>query len=812
MRKAWIHRTGLLLLGALYLMVPLPPASAGGGLLDTSFGHGGKVTTSFSAHHDEISAIAVQPDGKFLAGGSSQGHLALVRYQPDGSLDSEFGASGIVTTSYGRFAGLALEADGSIVAGTRGYGQQPSVLVRFASDGSPDATFGIDGSVIPPIELCCGDHAVAIQGDGKIMVAGQVFSGGECCWDFALARLNGNGSVDSTFGSDGVADLGAGDCAAWARAVAVRADGRILASGADADCGGGGSSSRLVRVTASGTLDRTFEVSVRAAAGEDAFEVSPDQGGSVLMAAETEGGFLLARYTSKGILDQSFGEGGIVLTPSLCGHALSAFTVQANGDILAAGSYHPPGGKLEFELTRLLPKGTLDPTFGTGGRIATPFFMGGATASSITLQADGKILVGGEAAGSAGTDFAVARYLDEKASTGALTPGSRDPLGPNVLNPVCQAPKPPLDLAFGRAGVVSLKHVSSPVAVALQPDGKIAVADAFFDVVRLRPNGRLDPTFGGGDGLAHITFAPGKRAQSFDLALEPDGRIVVFGAVGGSKPKYSRFVLARLTAAGHPDRTFSGDGRVVSLFPAGASWVGGAMAIQRDGSIVTVGRGGGQHETLARYKPDGSPDRSFGNGGHESTGIETAQDYSGADVAIESTGKIVVAGPSTIARYNKDGTLDTAFGQDGYLTPDLGGQLGKGSVAIDSTDRILIVGAVHGISAVGRYLPNGRPDKAFGVQGWTVVCTRQICLRPEALAVEPNRDIVVAGLVWVTEDITYFTVARLKPRGHLDQDFGWHGWAVSSFSREASAVSVQPDGKIVAVGSWPPVVVRYRSP
>src|SRR5918996_1245248 len=219
------------------------------GSLDATFGEGdGKVTTDFFAGADEAFAVAIQADGKIVAGGAaavSGVDFALARYNPDGSLDPTFDGDGKVTTDYGfgssQIYGLAIQTDGRIVAA--GYGAstaQDFFLARYNSNGSLDPSFDGDGKVT---FLGFGPNhnqanAVAIQADGKIVAAG--FASASFNETFALGRYNTDGSLDPTFDADGkvTTQLSNGD---QARGVAIQRDGKIVTAGsACAFCFGAG--------------------------------------------------------------------------------------------------------------------------------------------------------------------------------------------------------------------------------------------------------------------------------------------------------------------------------------------------------------------------------------------------------------------------------------------------------------------------------------------------------------------------------------------------------------------------------------------
>lgn len=210
------------------------------GSLDTTFDTDGKVTTDFGSNNDGIGAIALQPDGRIVAVGTARVgsglNFALARYNKDGSLDPTFGTNGMVTTDFG-FGGdgakaVALQPDGKIlVAGfaTPIRGQlEHFALARYNPDGSLDTAFDIDGMVTTAFSSSDDSaSAVVLQPDGKIVAVGGARFGG--LYDFALARYNADGSLDTTFDTDGMVTTAFSSSHDQASAVVLQADGKIVA-------------------------------------------------------------------------------------------------------------------------------------------------------------------------------------------------------------------------------------------------------------------------------------------------------------------------------------------------------------------------------------------------------------------------------------------------------------------------------------------------------------------------------------------------------------------------------------------------------
>jgi uncharacterized delta-60 repeat protein len=255
---------------AVWLLVLGPSAArAAPGILDSAFGTGGKVTTDFGGPYDWANALVVQPDGKLVAAGASGDNFALARYNANGTLDSAFGAGGKVTTDFGGFDeanALVVQPDGKLVAAgaSSAAGTYDFALVRYNANGSLDSTFGAGGRVITDFFSRPDDVATAlvVQPDGKLVAAG--YSLADAGYDFALARYNPNGTLDSAFGAGGqaITDFGGPDDAATA--LVLQSDGKLVAAGYTQAAGGydfalaryqgdGTAATRTLTVTRTGT-------------------------------------------------------------------------------------------------------------------------------------------------------------------------------------------------------------------------------------------------------------------------------------------------------------------------------------------------------------------------------------------------------------------------------------------------------------------------------------------------------------------------------------------------------------------------------
>jgi uncharacterized delta-60 repeat protein len=340
------------------------------GTLDQTFGTGGKVVAALDADGDGSTAIAFQSDGKIVTAGSVIHNNFVVafvtaRFNPDGSLDQTFGTNGSVQTTFGDSAAegndVVLQADGKIiVVGFTGAGSYSSLnnfaLVRFNPDGGLDQSFGAGGKVKSASGIAT---SVMLQADGKIVVGGTYDTGSSN--GFMLARYNSNGTLDGTFGNAGVTKTAIGSGDAFSFGIGLLSDGRIVLGGYSAT-----------------TQDHDFTV---------------------------------ACYNANGTLDQTFGTGGIATTDFSGGtdDIAYALAVQRDNKIVLGGrSGDYPS--FNFALARYTSTGQIDQTFGIGGKVLTAV-SNDSNGYALTISGSKITLAGAVANSQSPFDFGVARYL-----------------------------------------------------------------------------------------------------------------------------------------------------------------------------------------------------------------------------------------------------------------------------------------------------------------------------------------------------------------------------------------------------------------
>jgi uncharacterized delta-60 repeat protein len=344
------------------------------GRLDSTFGTGGKVVVTFDSSSDYLDAVALQSDGKIVAAGSSRGTaFLLARFNADGTLDQTFGNNGSVTTAFGdqtaAARAIAVQADGKIiVVGVSGAGSYSELndfaLARYNPDGSLDQSFGSAGKVKThfPGVFNTGSSAtsVALQPDGKLVVGGH-YKNERKPHQFALARYNSDGTLDSALGQAGkvMTPMGLGD--AFSFGIAIQGNGRIVLAGYSAT-----------------TQDHDFS---------------------------------LVGYTANGSVDSTFGNSGFVTTDFSGGtdDIAYAMTIQSDGKLVVAGRTgdYP---QFNFAVARYSSDVQLDQTFGVGGKVASDF-SSSDQAYAVALQSGRIVLAGIAFANGANFDFTVARYL-----------------------------------------------------------------------------------------------------------------------------------------------------------------------------------------------------------------------------------------------------------------------------------------------------------------------------------------------------------------------------------------------------------------
>jgi competence ComEA-like helix-hairpin-helix protein len=896
MPHTFIRTSVGILLGLMIAFARVFPVRAADGSLDPTFGNGGIVTTDLGGNDDLGLDVVVQPDGRIIMAGTSSNSEAtdndfgLARYTSDGSLDTTFDVDGKVSTDidsgYDLAAAIAMQSDGKIIAAGHAHTgtDVDFALARYNPDGSLDTTFDLDGKVTTPISPY-NDYGmdVLLQPDGKILMTGFSHDSPVLVNGVVLTRYNSDGSLDPTFGGEGIAMIDFG-CGSSGHALALQPDGKILVAGDS--CTDDARDFALARFDSNGSPDLDFGTAggVITDFGDSydsssAVAVQPD--GKIVLAghsytlSDTHVVFALARYNTDGSPDTSFHEDGKVTTDlggwRDFGHAL---TLQPDGKIVVGGEQWHEGGTVDFALARYNSDGSLDPAFDTDGIVVTDISPGDY-AAAIALQPDGRILVAGFSDNGFNFDFALARY-DAAGSPIEVTLDVRPGKFPNRIE---------LEKNLCK------DDDSLPVAILTTPE---------FDALRLVDATSLqmgDPALGG-------TAAP-IHSQGRDIDRDGDRDVwllfslcdlVTNEAINHSS---TELVLTGMTLDGVPFTArdsveiigqkppkpivpvfvYPVDGQVLDyegsyLFKVkpvpsaeGFLWgffQNGEMVWEnyRDEGILSGDEYGIHPGTLAhsRFVPgplevwvrasingqwtdatvitihllsvDGPLDLSFGSNGRVITDFGNGHD-SGNDLVLQPDGKLLVAGTAfngidedlALARYNSDGSLDPGFGNGGKVTtdfsgvfrvnintasaeilqslPGIGPQLAQ--AIVDYRNQNGLFGTIEGVKMVSGVGP-GIFDQ---IQNLITVGYDS----GQAIALLPDGRILVAG--GSEHD---FALARYHSDGSLDLTFGTNGHVITDlggFYGIGLDIALQPDGKVLVSGYGGEVInfalARYHS-
>ena len=681
-----------------------------------------------------------------------------------GDLDPGFAAAGqAVTDLSGQFSeayAVAVQPDGRIVtAGTTGPAPGPGragdvAVLRYNADGTPDPTFGTGGVVTAdPYGELDQAAAVAVQADGKIVVVGST-NGRTQSSDVLVLRFNPDGTPDTGFGDGG----GGG--------------------------GGGGGSDLGGRVTVDiGDADAAYSLAIQPA----------DQ--KIVVGGTAASSFMVLRLGVDGVLDESFGGDGIVLTGGFNGERVNGIAVQPDGRIVGVG---PSFG--DVAVFRLNPDGDNDFTFGQSYGFTYTDLGGDADATAVALRPDGTIAVAGRAGGS----VAVLRYdsfgfLDDSFDGGVVY----------------------VDRSEGSEWSYAIVAVGERVIVSVDSAGP-ALLSLEFDAESTPGFGES----GEGGGLAQVPFD-----SPFGLATTPDGRLAAAGSTRTALGVDSVAALFDIDT-GAPDETFGEDGVVTTDVRSPGDELT-AVTLDGLGRIIVAGHSGtgsGWDHAVARYTSAGL-DPTFGTGGRVVTdlgGVDRAYGVTAANGTITVVGDTMVDGRMDFAltRYWAfgwdDGRLDTFFDDDGIVTTSLtDGEEGARAAVPWPGGGVLVAGFADAGFALVRYLDDGALDPGFGDGGVVRTVVNGSFSQATAMAVQPDGLILVAGEVAegegggtdggvsvLADDDRYqgdrdFAVVRYLPDGQLDETFGDDGVVTTDLAGgndEATSIAVQLDGGIVVAG------------
>jgi uncharacterized delta-60 repeat protein len=834
------------------------------GTLDTSFGGGDGMAKSGDSSNDEGYSAVIQSDGKILVGGKYNNlEFGLLRFHGDGSLDTTFGTSGVVSTDFtggndGAYS-IALQNDGRIVLGGFAFTGTSFdfAVARYIADGTPDTSFSGDGKETVDLGTNSSDtgYSVALQADNKILIAGWSDAAGNN--DFALVRLNSDGSLDSTFSGDGKVTTSIGSGSDLGLSVATQADGKILVAGTSSSNSG---NFGIVRYNSDGNLDASFgtggivDTNIGGSSQESANTVVVQSDGKILVGGSTtlagNVDFAVARYSSSGTLDTRFdlaetlggtvnyNEGGaaVVLDSdvSIFDDELTAsnnfsgatLTLARNGGANAEDVFLAIGTlSVLTESTSLVVGGTTVGTVITNssGTLVLSF---NANATNALVNSVLRQIAYGNTSDTPPASTQVNWTFNDGNTGGQGTGGALTATGSVTVNLTATNDAPTLTTISSPVVTVNEDTQATITFADLQSSSNDSDVDGtvIAFVVKGVSSGTL--LIGTSSGTA-TAWAAGTN-DTIDAThqaywtgdLNANGTLNAFTVVakddGGLESATPVQVQLSVVAVNEAPTFGVGDGAVATNF--GSTDYAYAVATQLDGKILLAGSarvGTNDDFAVARYNIDGSLDTSFGVGGKITTDFTGGSDWAHG-VAVQADGKIVVTGRAhngsnwdvAVARYNADGSLDATFGGGtGKMTVDFGSGNDVGNFLELQSDGKIVVSARARIGtnddfAVLRFNTDGTLDTSFGGTGKVTTAIGSGHESGQRMTIQSDGKIVVSGYTsnGANNDIA---VVRYNTDGSLDTSFGGTGkvtTAIGTGEDSAGGVAVQNDGKIVVGG------------
>ncbi len=791
------------------------------GTLNTAFSGDGWAFTTFGGSNYSPADLVVDAAGGILLSGTALNpatgtrDFALTRLHPDGAVDTAFGTNGVVfkDLGYNDILGNTL-VDGAgniLLIGNLWDGTANTLygITRFNAQGQLDTGFGTSGQTVAgfPGGVEGEVNAATLDATGHILVAGVTWGGSS--GDLFLARYTPDGTLDTTFGTNGFADMGVNshsDSAnEYATHIATDGAGRILIAGYAQNIANDGSYDLLLmRLNADGTRDTSFGdngiVWTDLASGQTSSDTSAG------LAIDDEGRiFLGAKKTDIATGDRDF--------------ALVVFN--DDGTPYTGSAQLTSSGTVTFDDIDLSDTHTLSVTPADGN------LLGGKLVAQILTEATG--VMAGEVAWTYTLDDAVASTVPSGSSAQEVFHITLDDgqggtvtqtvtltvYGPNAA-PVAE------DAAFVVAEDTSLSARVNATDIDLGTTETLA-----YRLLDPAPAGLIFET----DGSFHFDashYGHLAQGQTLNLTLP----FVASDAHTDSAPaNLTISVVGQNDAPEYLGGALTG---AVKAQPAGGAnylndliWterlgsdVVNAMQFDAEGRILVGSTYGVGVFQVMRYHADGSLDTSYGNGGVATVSVPGATyawgmgiDASGKTVMIGSARNPTIGFDMAVVRFNADGSIDTGFGGgDGIVITNspYGYTDTPYSVGFDSADRLLVGGLISTASSgtpsnfgLVRYLPDGRIDTSFGTNGFAIVDITGAARADQIQEIIVNADdsILVGGIAnnGTNND---FVLARFTSAGRLDSTFGTGGKTVVNIlgNDVLKHIAYDAQGNILAIG------------
>jgi len=735
----------------------------------------------------------------------------------NGALDVRYGDMGYSTPVSISNAKAALQADGKVVIGgdMSEFNLSDFAFARINVNGKLDKSFAGDGT--QNIDFSASDdhmNAIAIQSDGKIVTAGFTYKYGQS--DFAMVRLNTDGTTDNSFSGDGKQTTDFGRPYEIANAIALNGS-SIFVAGYSAG-GSNATDAAIACYRPEGYLDTWFSGNGKMLIAPGAANVITSiaiSGNRIFFGGNTRTNigdydFMIISMFSDGYMNSSWGVGGIVKTDigTHTGDGIEALITQPDGKVIAGG--RSGLSNTSFSLVRYTVSGAIDNSF-SGGKVITPIGPANDYLMSLALRSNGQILAAG--------------YVSAIGS-------------PSIYAAVLYNPNGTLNSSLDADGILTDCKPTNTTrfqASVVQPDGKLIVvgytaftlnsmSNSDIAVARYDPDGSLDRTFSN-DGL--LTIDIGRIDGANCVALQPDGKILVGGqALNTGSPQYMEnmdFALVRINSDGTLDDSFSGDGKVMTDF---RGYGDGAydMALLPDGKIVLTGTSiYGLYNSpyvytvaLARYNSDGTIDNTFGEQG-KTLAMFSTNDF-GNSLMVQPDGKLLVAGTYNyaglgsssflLARFNSNGTLDNSFDGDGWANTRITGFDEVRAAALQPDGKIVLAGQA-GINPGGyldfiryydlalvRYNKDGSLDNSFSGDGKLTLDLGSTNESFNSIKLQPNGKLIAGGHT-ILNNYSSLVLTRFNTDGTLDNSFSGDGIVTMNLGGDEGINTLSISGKRV---------------
>ncbi|WP_460574305.1 T9SS type A sorting domain-containing protein [Flavobacterium koreense] len=735
---------------------------------------------------------ALQTDGKIVYVGrllSPYQSGFIARYNPDGSKDNTFNQYGFKSTVQS-LQTVQIQNDGKIVmAGL-------SMVTRITSNGSADVTFNTTGSKsIAFNNQAMNIKSIRFQTDDKIVVSGYISNGTNN--DFAIARLNSDGTLDTTFDTDGILILPIGTDNDRSFSHKIQTDGKIVVFGSTFN--GTNNDFAVVRINTNGTLDTTFGVTGKvitaftSTSSDTCFDGEILSNGKIVAFGSSAGLFAFTRYNSNGTLDTTLdSDGKLTLNHaiSISGaststsiHALPKIKVLADDKIIVSGTSNQ-----EYKVIKLLANGSsYDTTFDTDGVVSIIDNISYST--FLIIKPDGKLITGGYSYTNAMSDYKI-KQLDIDTNGVIVSNNYKNLYLSNDLSPrfsfntlvlsnqsylvtvesgfnivlIKILPNGIRDMNFGTGGLVNLgSNLTSCANIHLLSDGKIIVSNS-SNLYKMDINGIMDNSFGNA-GVLDLTTFDNKLDFIDDYTISNDNKILIACDynynVGGVGINRISTAVVKLNIDGTLDTTFGVNGIVnYDVTTNAAGFHEYPTAIYQDAnnkilvSSISIQLGnfyGNQTIYLAKLNSDGSFDTTFGTNGwyNYSTG-NTNESIVAREIISSIVDNCYLISNTITANYlltntlkiNSNGVINTSFGNNGVVT------------TLPNANYIHMI-----TQADGKILKGGQKDKQF-------------------------------------------SIIRYNTDGSLDLSFGVNGEVNTpiEYSSGINNVQLQTDGKLIATG------------